>query len=464
MKKVIAVGSMGHSKVNVEIRDLDTPLVDGKPNPAIQKQLNALTSGILRGQDVFTIHPRVNGENNPALNWRPDSVFIVEPRPEQDNALHALPFSVLSGRHRLDWFASVIETIKEKAKATKDETEATRLNALADEWNAFEIACDVRTPANDEERRAIVAKGNEDQAANDTRIVQSYPSRFLAWYDLAPRPEYQFSFDATGKIGRDKKVALHPVANTEEGWKKEYSTFTGIGGNFWTTYAALTRLGRHFNIAKEFFAKGNRLTIKAQVTQALLIKETDASGGSDVTRGLDYGIENRYKHARAACTNKKELDACFNLFKEEFLAILDGEGDGMHALGNTPPLSADEQKEADAEKKEAQKESIIQGEVKRAEAMTYRFEQEACARFAKAPQAPTIDATKGNLFDVLLNLNIEQYPSVVSTCAAFKAQPSDETADAVLSAFVDALATTYGTATKPHAIAAKTGNTKKAKK
>ncbi len=435
----LPVDKLVHSPLNVAIRDRDTQPVTNKkgetvPNPKLQIQAQELTLDILRGMDLLHTPGTVNVDgktvNNPALGWNAGSTFIVEPSRDGSDT-----FETLSGRHRLDLIKGWIFTILDTAKKTKDAVEAQRLNALAETWKAFQIACDIRHPKDDTERREIIAEGNPDDNKK-ARIEQSYPSRFEGFYHRVPVPTFNCHWT------KGKKPTAEFDNESAEGWTNgKFQAITGIRGNFHTTYHCLAILGRHFNLPVEFFMRGNRLKIKQQVTQALLKKETPLHEpkGNEVTNGYGEGFIVRYKEARASCAGSttETLAQALSRTKDEYLAefvteIMDGSlaelepdylptgKEGERALGNTPEKSeADKKAESDA--KEAERVEETNAATERLGAVQpYLFAQHAVLRAHNAPNAPQIAPHIGTMFDLFLTLDAKRFEPCAKALAAWK--------------------------------------------
>jgi hypothetical protein len=422
---------MKHSELNVTIRDKDTPQVKDKegklqPNPKLAQQAKELEQDILRANDLFQTPGTVNGKNNPLLGWLSTSTFIVE--------LVGSLYEVLSGRHRLDLLNGFVYRLQTAAKNAKTEEERQRLSGLAESWLDFEIACDVRTPKNDDERREIIAEGNPDDNKK-AKIVQSYPSRFAAFYKRVPAPQLtaHWTKGAEPKAEFDKD----PTAWTNA----TYQSVTGIRGNFHTTYYALSILGRHFDIPTAFFERGNRLKIVQQVTQALLIKQTPKGepATNAKTNVFGYGFMERYKQARASCAMSAEkslaqaLDECKEKFKAEFIEILmDGHTDelnddytptgteGIEALGNVPEKDDAEKEAAEKAKAEEALQEENSANERFAANQPYVFAQHAVARALKVPNAVEIAPVIGNLFDLLLTLRADRFDACAVALATWK--------------------------------------------
>lgn len=442
----IQICQMKHSDLNVKIRDKDTPPVKDKegnlrPNPALAVQAQEFTNDILRGQDILHTPGMVDGQRNPALGWLPSSAFIVEPA--QDGTPDR--YEVLSGRHRLDWILGVIAVILDAAKKAKEQGEVDRLNALADTWKAFEIPCDIRHPKNDAERREIIAEGNPDDNKK-ARIVQSYPSRFAAFYPKFPTPSFLCHW-SKGK----EPVAEFDTKDNGAWSNASFQSITGIRGNFHTTYYALMCLGKHFEIPVEFFERGNRLKIRQQVTQAILLKTSPLGEPKTnaVTNIYDYGFIVRYKEGRANCkgTATESLAAALmrvkDEFKQEFVEdIMDGdlrelesdyvtdEQEGQNALGNAPEKTEAEKKaENDAKEAERQEEADAAAE-RTASNQPFKFAQDAVGRALNAPNAPTIAPHLGTLFDLFLTLDAKRFEPAAKSLAAWKKAHAESKANA----------------------------------
>lgn len=442
----IKIRDMQHSKLNVLVRDKDTPPIvkDGKsyPNPALVKQAQELRRDILRGADILKTPGTIDGKNNPNLGWLPGSVFIVE--------LVGAIYEVLSGRHRLDLLLSFIAEIEAAMKTVTTPEEVTRLQALAESWRDFGVMCDVRVPKDDAERLAIIAEGNSDDPSKSSKIPQSYPSRFLAMFPRVPRPAFVYvTTKGQDAHGRPKIEAAN---KDSEGWSNgEFQSRTGIRGNFHTTYYALATLGKHFDLSADFFAEGNRLKIKPQITQALLLKSSPVGTGSDVVNSLGFGFVERYCHARAACkgTDKEPLSAALERVRQEYKTefvqtLMDEAGGGIEALGNAPEKSEDDLKAEKAEKEKEKEAANVQKATLAAASQPYQFARDAMARALNVPNAPEIAPQVGNAFDLLLMLSPERTQSAAEALAAWKTTPSDTTALAAMVALVKALESVEG--------------------
>lgn len=431
----IEVKNLIHSPLNVKVRDMDTPPVkdkDGKdaPNPKLAQQAQEFTNDILRGADILHTPGTIDGKNNPALGWIAGSTFIVEP-----SKTHEGKYETLSGRHRLDWILGVIFAILDAAKKAKEQSEVDRLTALAETWKAFQVACDVRHPADDDERLEIIAEGNPDDNKK-AKIVQSYPSRFLGFYKRVPVATFACHW---GK-GKDPQVMFDNAAS--EGWTNAtFQSVTGIRGNFHTTYHCLAILGKHFEIPAAFFARGNRLKINQQVTQAILKKTTPLGEPKTNAKTNVYGLGfiERYKAARASCkgTATETLAAALSRVKDEYKtefveSIMDGDLDelnedytphgeeGMNALGNEPEKTEDE-KAQEASAKEAERQEEANAAAERTAALQpFQFAQDAVGRALSAPNAPKIEPHLGNLFDLFLTLDAKRFEPCAKSLAAWK--------------------------------------------
>lgn len=466
--QMIKVKDMGHSTVNLKEREADSKdPKSGLDNGQTQKQMAAFTRDILLGTPLAAFDPTTRG------GWRLDSVFIVEPRPANDP--HDKTYSVLSGSHRLSWLEGNVKTLRALAIAEKalvassagqavtaHENASIAANAKADQWESFEVSCSIVHPADDDERRAIVAQGNADEPASDTKVKQADESKFPAFYGRAPKAEYMFQFDPL------KTDVIRKVKGSESGWSStEYQVKTGIGGNARVTYAALTRLGRHFDIPLSFFT--GRLKIKPEVTPSLLVKETPLDKGSDRVKHLGYGLELRYITERAkAFGDNAKMEQVKADFKAEFLALMDESGDGSKALGNEPERTKEERDADKAKKAEVveQAETAATSNLLTSRA-TYNFEKDVIARTTNA-SAPKLDACVGNAMDLLYIVSPSKYENEVNAAiAAFKERPTDETSiHAAIRALIVMLESTLPQTSIEHEeiAASSKHNTKKAKK
>lgn len=456
--QIIKIRNMQHSALNVAIRDKDTPstFVEGKavPHPALAAQAAEFTKDILRGMDLLYTPGSIDGRINPALGWLPGSTMIVEPALDGSDKVE-----ILSGRHRGDWIFGRIDTISDAICNSKDEAEVKRLTELRETWLDFPVLCDVRRPKDDDERREIIAEGNPDDPSKKGKIVQSYPSRFDAFYHRVPVPAYMFHWSKAS----DPKP--EPDEKSAEGWTNAtFQSVTGVRGNFHTTYYALSGLGRHFGIDRAFFQRGNRLKIVPQITQALLIK-TSVLGEPKTnpkTNIFGYGFVERYKAARASCKggNVEVTDEngdvrtvyrslafalmdCKAAYKQEFVVeLMDGSLDeldakyvpsgkeGIEALGNEPEKSEAEVAR-DEKVKAAQDEAAKNAKLERAAAaLPFTFEQEAYERAVKLPTAKAISPTLGNVFDLLLELSSERFDAIAAPLAAWKEAKGKSSANA----------------------------------
>lgn len=445
--QTIKIRNLVHSDLNVKIRDKDTPPVKDKegnmkPNPALAIQAQEFTADILRGMDILqTPGTLANGERNPALGWLPGSSFIVEPA--QDGTPDI--FEILSGRHRADWIFGVIFVILDAAKKAKEESEVKRLTDLAETWKNFPVLCDVRHPADDDERREIIAEGNPDDNKK-AKIVQSYPSRFAAFYRRFPTPSFLCHWS------KGKEAVAEFDNGQQPAWTNAtFQSVTGIRGNFHTTYYALMCLGKHFEIPVEFFERGNRLKIKQQVTQAILLKSSPLGEPKTnaVTNVFGYGFILRYKVARADCkgTATESLAAALSrvkeTYKEEFVTeVMDGNlnelesdyqangSEGERALGNAPEKSEAE-KEADAKEKEAERQQEADdAAAKVASNQPFKFAQDAVARALSAPNAPKIESHIGTIFDLFLTLDAKRFEACSKSLASWKEADAKSKANA----------------------------------
>ncbi len=487
MQMLIKVRDLKHSPLNVAIRDKDTPQVkdkDGKlnPNPALAAQQKEFTADILRGMDLLHTPGTIDGQRNPALGWLVNSTFIVE--------LVNGKYEALSGRHRLDWLVGNVDQILHAAKAAKEESEVKRLKALAETWLDFPVLCDVRTPKDDDDRREIVAEGNPDDNRK-SRIEQSVPSKFEAFYRKFPTPSFLCHWT------KEKEPTADFDTPQNGTWTNAtFQSVTGIRGNSHTTMFALMALGKHFDLPVSFFLRGNRLKIKPQVTQAILIKTTPEGEGSAVVKEFGLGFVTRYKQARASCAGSATESLAGALlrvkdeYKREFIEkIMDGdereldadyvtdEKEGLTALGNVPEKD-DAQKEADAKAKAAEKQEASDAlAAKSAANQPFKFAQDAVGRALNVPNTPQIAAHVGTLFDLLLNLSASRFEACAKSLAMWKeaqvkSLPSADTlAETALAEVADVLTAytldfpTRESEVVPKAEAASaTANTPKAKK
>lgn len=432
--QMIKVRDMGHSQVNLDVRKSDS--IDpktNKENGATQKQMQAFQRDILKGRQLKDVHPA----NRSEVNWLLGSVFIVEKRVSPAD-MHDKAYSVLSGSHRLSWLESNVAMLRGMAQIERKTAEtslgdasiehdklANDLDKKAEAWLDFEISCEIVTCADDDERRAVVARGNADAPASDTQVKQAAESKFPAFYDVMPCPEYLYMYSPV------KKDAIVAVEGSREGWQSpEYWALTGIGGNNHVTFSALSRLGRHFGVPKSFFTP-QRLKIKPEVTPSLLVKKTKLGEGSDRVKHLDLGLELRYKKARAdAFGDNDAMENAFQDFKAEFLALMDANGTGENALGNEPMRTASEKAEDKKVQDAAIAEAKLAGEAAKVEKRgTYAFEKQACARVLELPGATPIPAVIGNALDLLNIVPESKYSQeAITALAAWKLTPQNESA------------------------------------
>lgn len=422
-RRSIKVRDLLHSAQNLKLRDIDAD------KNALAEQRAALTASITRGRGIGNIDPQGKGENGP--NWRPDSIFTVEPA-TPENVSDAKKYrdgayAVLAGSHRLEF-------LEEAA-------------SIDPRWLDFEVPCIVE-PAGltDDQRDLIIIKNNDDGPEEKTVIKMKPVTRFQRSYKLMPRCDY--ICEMVGK-GEERTAAF--VKGTPDGWSSgNYQRVTGIGGSNHVPFSSMTRLGRHFDIPVEVFNE-TRLRVKSQVTAALLTKETPIGKGSAAVNGLGKGLETRYKEARAQAARQKgeEVKA---LFKAEFMALMDiankdGEiigdgGKGDNALGNTADKTPEERK-ADKEAKAAEeREAANRGVEATANGQKYAFQRWSVGNAYALKGFEAISPNLGNAMDLMFHANPNIFDDAALVLGAYKANPTNaETANAAALAIAKALKT-----------------------